>query len=216
MSALQIHEIYASMQGESLWAGKPTVFVRTTGCPVRCVYCDTAYAFHGGRRVTIEEILAEVDALGPRRVCVTGGEPLAQAGTRALLGRLIETGREVSLETSGVRSIADLPRPCKVVLDLKTPGSGVHDVWLPETIADLRSGDELKVVLTSADDFQWLLGWLDGPGRALPPGVEIGVSPTHGVVDPAELARWILASGRDLRLNLQLHKMIWPTATQGV
>lgn len=215
-TALQIHEIYASLQGESEWAGLPTVFVRTTGCPVRCVYCDTAHAFTGGRRMTVAEVLEQVDSFGIPRVCLTGGEPLAQPAARALLAALIDSRYHVSLETSGVRPIVDLPRPCKVVLDLKTPGSGVHEAWLPETITGLRGGDELKVVVTSPADWDWLLAWLDGPGRALPEGVRVSVSPMQGAVDSADLAARILASGRDLRLNLQLHKIIWPHAAQGV
>ncbi len=214
--ALQIFEIYASLQGESAWAGRPTVFIRTAGCPVRCTYCDTAYAFTGGRRMSIDEIAQAVAAHGISRVCLTGGEPLAQPGSRALVAHLVESGYHVSIETSGVRSITGLARPCKVVLDLKTPGSGVMDAWLPETITDLQAGDELKVVLTSAADWSWLLDWLDGPGRQLPAGVDVSVSPMQGVVEAADVAAWILASGRDLRLNLQLHKIIWPQAQQGV
>jgi 7-carboxy-7-deazaguanine synthase len=214
--ALQIYEIYASLQGESTWAGRPTVFVRTAGCPVRCTYCDTAYAFTGGHRMAVDEIVAAVAGHGIPRVCLTGGEPLAQPGARALVASLVESGYHVSVETSGVRPIAGLARPCKVVLDLKTPGSGVLDAWLPETIGDLQAGDELKVVVTSAEDWAWLLGWLDGPGQQLPAGVEVSVSPMQGVIEAADLAAWILAAGRDLRLNLQLHKIIWPQALQGV
>ena len=216
VGALQIYEIYASLQGESAWAGRPTVFVRTVGCPVRCTYCDTAYAFTGGRRMAVDEIVAAVVAHGIPRVCLTGGEPLAQPGARALVASLVESGYHVSVETSGVRPIAGLARPCKVVLDLKTPGSGVLDAWLPEAIGDLQAGDELKVVVTSAEDWAWLLGWLDGPGQRLPAGVEVSVSPMQGVIEAADLAAWILAAGRDLRLNLQLHKIIWPQALQGV
>lgn len=214
--AVQIHEIYRSIQGESTWQGLPTIFVRTTGCPVRCVYCDTPHAFHGGRRMRIGEILAAIDALGLRRICVTGGEPLAQANTRVLLAVLVERGYQVSLETSGVRPIADLPRPLKVVLDLKTPGSGVLVDWLPETPGFLRRGDELKVVVTDRSDWEWFTDWWHAHGAALAEGVVVGVSPVQGAVSAADLADWLQASGLDLRLNLQLHRWIWPERTAGV
>lgn len=215
MRSIQISEVYRSLQGESLASGWPTTFVRTTGCPVRCTYCDTPYAFAGGTRRTVADVVAEVAALGTKRVCVTGGEPLAQAATFDLIRVLVEQGYRVSVETSGVRPIAGLARPCTVVLDVKTPGSGVAEAWLPSTLQDLIPGDEIKAVITGRSDFDWMLAWLDTHAAVLPAGVVVSLSPVWESLAPGLLADWIVASGRDLRLNLQLHKVLWPGETSG-
>jgi len=213
--SVQITEIFRSIQGESTWAGWPTAFVRLTGCPVRCVYCDTAYAFQGGRRMTVAQVLDAVDAHGCRYVCVTGGEPMAQPGVRALLAALVERGDYVSLETAGVRALTNLPRPLKLVLDVKTPGSGVYAHWLPETLDALVAGDELKVVVTDAADWRWLVAFYRTHAPRLPKGVAVNVSPVWGGPSAAWLAERILASGLPFRLNMQLHKLVWPDAGPG-
>jgi 7-carboxy-7-deazaguanine synthase len=212
--SLTITEIFYSLQGESLYAGIPTVFVRTTGCPVRCTYCDTEYAFYGGKRMTLYEILEEVSRYPTPFVCVTGGEPLAQRNTFSLLSLLIARGYTVSLETSGVRPIRGLPRPLKVVLDLKTPGSGVSSAWLEENLNELLFGDELKVVVTGEEDLLWFEAWWKEHGP-LPPGVILNLSPAWGLMSPRDLADWILCRGIPARLNLQLHKILWHEFTRG-
>lgn len=164
--------------------------------------------------MSLAEILAQVSRYPTRYVCVTGGEPLAQKNTRRLLAALVEKGYRVSLETSGVVPISGLPRPLKVVLDLKTPGSGVWESWLPENLKELIAGDELKVVVTGGDDLIWFKKWwaLYGP---LPEGVTLNLSPAWGLVSPRDLAQWILDEGIPARLNLQLHKILWPEVERG-
>jgi len=207
-TSLRITEIFYSLQGESTTVGLPTVFVRLTGCPLRCHYCDTEYAFYGGERKTLAQILEEVDAYGASRVCVTGGEPLAQKPCLDLLTALCDRGYGVSLETAGALSVADVdPRVVKV-MDLKTPASGEAHRNLYDNIALLQPGDQVKFVICDRRDYEWARLKLDelSLGERVN---DILFSPSHGSLEPAELAEWILADRLPVRFQLQLHKLLW-------
>lgn len=204
---LRITEIFYSLQGEARTVGFPTVFVRLTGCPLRCGYCDTTYAFHGGEWLTFDAILARVAEYTPRYVTVTGGEPLAQAGCRALLARLARQGYEVSLETSGALDIADIDPRVSVVMDLKTPGSGECERNRYENIARLRRHDQVKFVIADRADYDWSVSQVRTHG--LLDRCEVLYSPVHGVLDPAQLAEWMLQDRLPARLQVQLHKLLW-------
>lgn len=204
---LRITEIFYSLQGEARTVGFPTVFVRLTGCPLRCGYCDTTYAFHGGEWLTFDAILSRVAEYAPRYVTVTGGEPLAQAGCRALLARLARQGYEVSLETSGALDIADIDPRVSVVMDLKTPGSGECDRNRYENIARLRRHDQVKFVIADRADYDWSVSQVRT--HALLDRCEVLYSPVHGVLDPAQLAEWMLQDRLPARLQVQLHKLLW-------
>lgn len=207
---LRITEIFASLQGESSRVGLPTVFVRLTGCPLRCTWCDTAYAFSGGSVRTLDDILAAVAAHGLRHVCVTGGEPLAQKGCRALLGALCDAGHDVSLETSGALDIDGIdPRVARIV-DLKAPGSGEAARNRYENIALLRAGDELKIVLADEADYDWARQQI--AEHRLAERCSVLLSPVAGQLDPAELAAWIVRDRLPVRFQLQLHKILWHDA----
>jgi 7-carboxy-7-deazaguanine synthase len=204
---LRITEIFLSLQGEARDAGWPTVFVRLTGCPLRCQYCDTAYAFHGGEWRGIDEILAEVEAHGVRHVCVTGGEPLAQKRCPALLSRLCDAGYAVSLETSGAIDSGKVdPRVCRVV-DIKTPGSGevARNRW--ENLALLTPRDQLKFVICSRTDFEWARDTV--AEHQLDRRCDVLFSPSHAQVSARELADWIVAEKLPVRFQMQLHKQLW-------
>ena len=183
---LRITEIFASVQGESSRVGLPTVFVRLTGCPLRCTWCDTAYAFTGGSSRALDDILAEVARHGLRHVCVTGGEPLAQKGCLALLSALCDAGHDVSLETSGALDIADVDARVARIMDLKAPGSGEVDKNRYENIALLRANDEVKIVLADAADYDWARAQIATHG--LDRRCSVLLSPVAGALDPAELA----------------------------
>lgn len=204
---LRITEIFASLQGEADTVGWPTVFVRLTGCPLRCAYCDTAYAFYGGEWATIDAVLERVAALGPRRVCVTGGEPLAQPNVHHLMRRLCDAGYRVSLETSGALDASAVDPRVVRVLDVKTPGSGEVARNLAATVTDHRSSDLIKFVITNRSDYDWSAAFCREHG--LPGRVQVLFSPSHGEVTPRELAEWILADRLDVRFQLQLHKVLW-------
>lgn len=207
-TSLRITEIFYSLQGESSTVGLPTVFVRLTGCPLRCHYCDTEYAFYGGERKTLQQVLAEVDSYGTPRVCVTGGEPLAQKNCLALLTALCDRGYAVSLETSGALSVADVdPRVVKV-MDLKTPASGEAQRNLYDNIPLLGEQDQLKFVICSRQDYEWARLKMDELSLRERVG-EILFSPSHGSLDATELAEWILADRLPVRFQLQLHKLLW-------
>ena len=204
---LRITEIFWSIQGESARTGLPTAFIRLTGCPLRCGYCDTAYAFTGGSIMSLDAILDEVAATGAHYVTVTGGEPLAQPACRELLKLLCDSGYDVSLETSGAIDVSAVDgRVCRVV-DLKTPGSGEQRRNLMANLDYLTSRDQLKFVLCDRADYDWAreqLARYDLAARC-----EVLLSPAHGELDPATLADWILADRLPVRLQVQLHKVLW-------
>jgi 7-carboxy-7-deazaguanine synthase len=207
VTRLKITEIFLSLQGEADTAGIPTVFVRLTGCPLRCQYCDTAYAFHGGEWWEIEAIARRVAELGARYVCVTGGEPLAQKGCPELLTRLCDAGLRVSLETSGAMALGQVdPRVTKVV-DVKTPASGEEGRNQYAELQQLAATDLVKFVICSRDDYEWSrarLAQLD-----LPAGCTVLFSPSHEQLPARELADWILADRLPVRFQIQLHKYLW-------
>ena len=207
---LRITEIFASVQGESSRVGLPTVFVRLTGCPLRCTWCDTAYAFTGGSSRALDDILAEVARHGLRHVCVTGGEPLAQKGSLALLSALCDAGHDVSLETSGALDIADVDARVARIMDLKAPGSGEVDKNRYENIALLRANDEVKIVLADAADYDWARAQI--ATHALDRRCSVLLSPVAGELDPAELAEWVVRDRLPVRFQLQLHKILWNDA----
>ena len=207
---LRVSEIFASLQGESTTVGVPTVFVRLTGCPLRCRWCDTAYAFSGGERLTIDEILARVSDLGLPEVCVTGGEPLAQAACRDLLTALADAGHRVSLETSKTLSIARLDPRVRCVMDLKAPGSGEADKNLWDNLDHLRPHDEVKFVLAGRADYDWAKDVLERHGLAR--RATVLFSPVAGELAPSTLADWIVADRLPVRFQLQLHKILWGDA----
>ena len=207
---LRITEIFASVQGESSRVGLPTVFVRLTGCPLRCTWCDTAYAFTGGNLRALDDILAEVARHGLRHVCVTGGEPLAQKGCLALLSALCDAGHDVSLETSGALDIADVDARVARIMDLKAPGSGEVDKNRYENIALLRANDEVKIVLADAADYDWARAQI--ATHALDRRCSVLLSPVAGELDPVELAEWVVRDRLPVRFQLQLHKILWNDA----
>ncbi|MEW5755134.1 MAG: 7-carboxy-7-deazaguanine synthase QueE [Pseudomonadota bacterium] len=207
MNRLRITEIFLSLQGESRSVGLPTVFVRLTGCPLRCGYCDTAYAFQGGEWMGLEEILAEVDKYAVKHVTVTGGEPLAQRDCPELLAMLCDRGFEVSLETSGALDVGAVdPRVIKV-MDIKTPGSGEVDKNLYSNITHLQAHDQVKFVICGRADYEWAKDAL--VKYNLPEICEILFSPEFTSLAPRELAEWIVADRLPVRFQLQLHKILW-------
>ena len=204
---LRVSEIFHSIQGEADAVGWPTVFVRLTGCPLRCTWCDTAYAFEGGEWRDIDSILDEVRGHATRHVCVTGGEPLAQKRCLDLLARLCDAGFEVSLETSGAMDISRVDSRVRRVVDVKAPASGesARNRW--ENLQHLASGDQLKFVLADRADYDWAAAVVRE--RGLPSRCTVLFSPVHGVLDPRVLAEWILQDRLPVRLQIQLHKVLW-------
>jgi len=207
---LRITEIFLSVQGESRSVGLPTAFVRLTGCPLRCGYCDTEYAFHGGEWMELGQILRAVHELAVTQVCVTGGEPLAQKDCRMLLHALCDAGYSVSLETSGALDIAGLDPRVVVVMDLKTPGSGEAQRNRYENLAALRPQDQIKFVICDREDYLWARDQVQR--RALAEGCEVLFSPVWGRIEPRLLAEWILEDRLPVRFQLQLHKLLWGEA----
>ncbi len=205
---LRVTEIFHSLQGESATVGIPTVFVRLTGCPLRCRYCDTAYAFHGGKPMELEAVLAEVAHHRARYVTVTGGEPLAQPECLPLLRALCDAGYRVSLETSGAVSLAGVDERVVKVMDFKTPGSGEERRNDLGNLRYLRPPDQLKFVLCGRQDYLWAVR-LMRRHRLEERVAEVLFSPAWGELEPAQLAEWILADRLPVRLQLQLHKLLW-------
>lgn len=204
---LRINEIFHSLQGEADAVGFPTVFVRLTGCPLRCQYCDTEYAFHAGEWHDLDAIIDRVRGFGARHVCVTGGEPLAQPNCVTLLSRLCDEGFEVSLETSGAMDVSKVDTRVSRVVDVKTPGSREEARNRVENFALLTSHDQLKFVICSREDYDWSKAYLrehELPGRC-----QILFSPSYTQVPPRDLAEWILADRLPVRFQLQLHKILW-------
>lgn len=205
---LRLTEIFYSLQGEARTAGLPTVFVRLTGCPLRCQYCDTAYAFTGGEIHHLDGILEQVASYRPRHICVTGGEPLAQPNCLKLLERLCDAGYQVSLETSGALDVSGVDLRVSKVVDLKTPGSGEMGRNLYSNIAHLTPNDQVKFVICSREDYDWAVSKLIEYRLEQRAG-EVLFSPSHGQVVPRELAEWIVADNLSVRFQLQLHKLLW-------
>jgi len=221
-AGLRMTEIFYSLQGEALTSGLPTVFVRLTGCPLRCVYCDTTYSFTGGERLSLETIMEDIAQYPCKRVCITGGEPLAQPNCIALINRLLEAGYEISLETAGALSVADVPEAVSKVMDIKTPSSGESDKNLWSNLDYLTQHDQLKFVIMNRSDYEWSKQQLIDYKLDQIVGT-VWFSPMFNVQDSKdsavevpnlarELAEWILEDAIPVRLQLQLHKIIWADA----
>ena len=207
-ASLRITEIFYSLQGEARTIGLPTVFVRLTGCPLRCGYCDSEYAFYGGERMTLTDILATVANFNPRYICVTGGEPLAQPNCIPLLSALCDAGYNVSLETSGALDVAAVDARVSTVMDLKSPSSGEVSKNRYENIPLLAQKDQLKFVLGNRDDYEWAKFKLDEYGLAARVG-DVLFSPVHGDLAERDLANWIVEDNLPVRFQMQLHKLLW-------
>jgi 7-carboxy-7-deazaguanine synthase len=210
MAQCRITEIFYSLQGESRTVGLPTVFVRLTGCPLRCGYCDTEYAFYGGQKMDIEDIVQKVADYNPKYVCVTGGEPLAQPNCKPLLSALCDKGWEVSLETSGAMDVSEVDGRVVKVMDLKTPGSGEVSKNRYENIECLTERDQTKFVICNRDDYEWSKQQLEK--HQLASRCEVLFSPIHGELEPGDLADWIIEDNLPVRMQLQLHKYLWGDA----
>jgi len=219
---MQVAEIFRSIQGESTYAGTPCIFVRLTGCNLRCVWCDTAYAFYGGRKMSVEEVMEAVRGFSERDsqrlvnlVEVTGGEPLLQKETVPLMDRLLREGYRVMVETSGERYVGNLPTAVIKIVDVKCPGSGEGGTFCMENLKALAPHDQLKFVLADRQDYEWARAFLRE--HRLENTVEAVIfSPVFGQLEPRPLAEWILEDGLPVRLGLQLHKFIWHPDMQGV
>ena len=204
---LKIHEIFHSLQGESTRVGLPTVFVRLTGCPLRCGYCDTEYAFQGGENMTLDQILEQVASYGTRYVTVTGGEPLAQKQCITLLKKLCDAGYSVSLETGGSLDTSHVDPRVSIILDIKTPGSGEMQKNLWANLQHLKSSDEVKFVLCGREDYEWARQVLIERGIA--EKCTVLFSPVYSQLNPTELAEWVLQDRLPVRMQVQLHKILW-------
>lgn len=206
-SPLRVTEIFYSLQGETRTVGLPTVFIRLTGCPLRCGYCDTTYAFHGGKMMTLAEVLQKTQEFKPRYVTVTGGEPLAQPNCLTLLSKLADEEYQVSLETSGAIDISTVDRRITIVMDLKTPGSGESQRNLFNNLVHLKLTDQLKFIICNREDYEWTKNIINEYG--LYERCEILLSPSYNQLSNSELADWIIADNLAVRFQVQLHKVIW-------
>lgn len=204
---VKLTEVFLSIQGEADSVGWPTVFVRLTGCPLRCQYCDTQYAFYGGEWFSIDQVLERVESFGTRHVCVTGGEPLAQKGCLPLLQRLCDAGHRVSLETSGAIDVSQVDARVVRVVDVKTPASGEVGRNRYENLDVLRADEQVKFVLCSREDFEWARDFVRE--RKLYERCTVLFSPSYGQLEPRDLAQWVLDERLPVRLQVQLHKVLW-------
>ena len=211
---MRVTEIFHSIQGESSYAGQPCIFVRLTGCPLRCTWCDTEYAFYGGTEQPIDDILAKVDSFGCRLVEVTGGEPLAQSDALPLISTLCDRGYQVLIETSGAIDIASVDRRAHVILDVKCPGSGMTDRMYWPNLNQLTMKDEAKFVLADRKDYDWAREII--AKYELTTRCSVLMSPVFGSLEPRQLAEWVLADRLPVRFQLQLHKWIWAPDMRGV
>ena len=205
--ALRITEVFYSLQGEASRVGLPTVFVRLTGCPLRCKWCDTTYSFTGGEAASIVSVLAEVAKYPARQVCVTGGEPLSQKDCLPLLSALCDAGYDVSLETSGALDVAEVDSRVSRIMDLKAPDSGEVERNLWANLDCLSARDEIKIVIASRGDYEWARDVVRQ--RQIDRLCPVLFSPAQGLIEPQSLADWILADGLNVRFQLQLHKLLW-------
>jgi 7-carboxy-7-deazaguanine synthase len=212
--SLVVHEIYRSLQGESTFVGLPCVFVRLTACHLRCGYCDTPHAFHEGRTLTVDEVFEQAMSLGDQLVELTGGEPLLQPEVHPLMSRLADAGRTILLETSGAIDIAPVDPRVHIIIDLKTPGSGEVEANLWSNVALLKPIDEVKFVICDRNDFAWSIQQVRS--RGLTRRCPVLFSPAFGLVNPTDLASWILESGLPVRLQIQQHKILWDPSARGV
>jgi len=213
--SLVVHEIYRSIQGESTFAGLPCTFVRLTGCNLRCSWCDTPQAFHGGRRMTRGEVRARVLDLGTPLVELTGGEPLLQPGALPLLTELCDAGRTVLIETSGEADVSQVDARVHKIMDLKAPGSGECERNRWANLEHLSSRDEIKFVLLDRGDYEWMRGVVRDR-RLGELGCALLASCVFGALSPKELVQWVLEDGLEVRVQLQMHKLIWPADATGV
>lgn len=210
---IKINEIFFSIQGESSYTGFPTVFVRTSGCPLRCTYCDTQYAYYEGEKISIDQIIEKVKSYPTKYVCLTGGEPLSQGKSHDLLSRLCDLGYNVSIETSGAVSCELVDKRVKKIIDIKTPDSGAADSFIMKNLMYATPSDEFKFVICSEKDFHWSESFVQ---THLSSGQNVLFSPSFGVVSELQLAQWILEKGSQARMQMQMHKYIWPPDTKGV
>lgn len=211
---MKVNEIFHSIQGESTRAGYPCTFVRLAECNLRCGYCDTAYAFHEGHEMTLSAVVDAVRSTGCRFVTITGGEPLLQDKVHPLIAALLDEGFDVQIETSGAIDITPVDRRARVILDVKTPGSGMMERMDWGNVARLRPGDEVKFVLMGRDDYVWAREAIRR--LEIPEGTPLLLSPAHGVLDPKDLAEWMKQDHLVARLHLQIHKYIWGADRRGV
>lgn len=211
---MRVTEMFHSIQGESSFVGQPCVFVRLTGCPLRCTWCDTEYAFYGGTEQSIEHILGKIESYGCRLVEITGGEPLAQSDAFPLITKLCERGYDVLIETSGAIDTAAVDTRAHVILDVKCPGSGMSDRMHWPNLDRLTMKDEAKFVLADRADYEWARQVLEQ--HELATHCTVLMSPVFGSLDPRQLAEWVLADRLPVRLQLQLHKLIWAPDMRGV
>jgi 7-carboxy-7-deazaguanine synthase len=211
---LTVNEVFFSIQGEGTRAGQPCAFLRLTGCPLRCVWCDTAYAFHEGEKRGEDDVMAELARFPTRLLCLTGGEPLAQPAAFGFVGRLLDAGWDVLVETSGHVPLDALDPRAVAIMDVKTPGSGESARMEWRNLDLLKGTDEVKFVIDGRDDYEWARDLVRE--RRIADRCTVLFSPVHGALDPGALGRWILDDGLPVRLQVQLHKYLWPGAERGV